>query len=382
MCQQKVDYVIAGGGAAGLQLAVGLSKHPVFKNKKVCIVEPQDKNTNDRTWCFWEEQKSQWDPHVAHAWQKLSFHNKQHHFEMTMEPYSYKMLRSGVLYENWHKQIKNNPNLFFLKEEVLHFQEKSDHVLVQTTHQQLQASWVFNSILDWGFLENQIKYPLLQQHFLGWFVKTDKDIFDPAKATFMDFSVPQKGNTRFMYVLPNSKNEALIEYTLFSSTLLPKQEYEEAIMEYLTDLGVDHYTITAKEQGRIPMTAFPFHKRNTKRILNIGAAGGWTKASTGFTFKNCERNTAELIQFLEAQNDFRNFGRSNRFRLYDLLFLDVLYHDNALGSLLFTRLFQRNKPQKIFRFLDEQTSFWEEIQIMTSFPPLLFLSALLKRLFR
>jgi lycopene beta-cyclase len=32
------------------------------------------------------------------------------------------------------------------------------------------------------------------------------------------------------------------------------------------------------------MTCYPLEK-NTQRVLNIGTAGGWTKASTGYTFK-------------------------------------------------------------------------------------------------
>ena len=49
----------------------------------------------------------------------------------------------------------------------------------------------------------------------------------------MDFSVAQKGNTRFMYVLPTSENEALLEYTLFSKDLLLKEEYEVEIQHYI-----------------------------------------------------------------------------------------------------------------------------------------------------
>ena len=66
----------------------------------------------------------------------------------------------------------------------------------------------------------------------------------------MDFSVEQKGNTRFMYVLPTSPTEALLEYTLFSKELLSKEEYEAEIEKYLQQLGISHYTILEKEIGR------------------------------------------------------------------------------------------------------------------------------------
>jgi len=80
----------------------------------------------------------------------------------------------------------------------------------------------------------------------------------------MDFSVEQKGNTRFMYVLPISKNEALIEYTLFSHNHLENLEYENEIQKYIQKLGIETYKIVETEQGSIPMTCYPFWKKTLK----------------------------------------------------------------------------------------------------------------------
>jgi lycopene beta-cyclase len=87
-----------------------------------------------------------------------------------------------------------------------------------------------------------------------------------------------------MYVLPTSPTEALLEYTLFSHDLLAKAEYETAIKEYIAQLNYQ-LLHNRKEQGSIPMTCYPFWKKIHKKVLNIGTAGGWTKASTGYTFK-------------------------------------------------------------------------------------------------
>ena len=59
----------------------------------------------------------------------------------------------------------------------------------------------------------------------------------------MDFDLPQKQETRFMYLLPFSPNEALVEYTLFSKDLLEDEEYETAINDYLKEKSgeVHHY---------------------------------------------------------------------------------------------------------------------------------------------
>ena len=229
---------------------------------------------------------------------------------------------------------------------------------------------------------NQTKYPLLQQHFLGWFVQTETPVFNSEQATFMDFSVEQKGNTRFMYILPTSPTEALLEYTLFSKELLSKEEYEAEIEKYLQQLGITHYTIVEKEMGTIPMTCYPFWKHNTKNVINIGTAGGWTKASTGFTFKNANKKSSELVSFMETHTDGRTFHSKTKFWWYDLLLLDILDQKNETGSAIFSALFEKGNAPLILKFLDEETSFWEDLQVIWKCPKGLFINALLKRLFR
>jgi lycopene beta-cyclase len=185
-----------------------------------------------------------------------------------------------------------------------------------------------------------------------------------------------------MYVLPFSKKEALIEYTLFSDSLLNQKEYENALNEYLRGLGIGKFSIKSKESGKIPMTVFPFEKQNSKNILHIGTAGGWSKPSTGYTFKNIERKTKVLVKFLKQKDNFVKFSKKTRFWYYDLIFLDVLFQNNHLGSELFKQMFKNNNPNMIFKFLDEKTSFFEEIKIMLSFPNGIFIKTILKRFFK
>ena len=65
-----------------------------------------------------------------------------------------------------------------------------------------------------------------------------------------------------------------------------------------------------------------------------------------------------------------------------MIFLDVLFQNNHLGSELFTQMFKNNNPNMIFKFLDEKTSFFEEIKIMLSFPNGIFIKTILKRFFK
>ena len=185
-----------------------------------------------------------------------------------------------------------------------------------------------------------------------------------------------------MYVLPFSETEALLEYTLFSKDLLSKKEYEDEIKNYIEKLGIKNYEILEKEKGNIPMTSYKFWNKNSKNIINIGSAGGWTKASTGYTFKNASKKSKALVSFLLEENDFRKFHKRDKFWFYDLLLLDILDKKNQVGSSIFSAMFKKGNPSLIFKFLDEETSFAEDIRVILKCPTGLFLKALFSRFYR
>jgi lycopene beta-cyclase len=197
----------------------------------------------------------------------------------------------------------------------------------------------------------------------------------------MDFTVEQRGNTRFMYILPYSKKEALFEYTLFSQDVLAYDIYKTEIEKYLLDKNIIEYEIVEKEQGSIPMTCYKFWEKNSENIIHIGTAGGWSKASTGFTFKNTSKKTAKLLNHLKQNKPLVEFHKVSKFWYYDLLLLDILHEMNYLGSSIFSQLFKRTPVQKIFKFLDEETLLYEDLQVMLKMPPKNFIRAVFKRIF-
>ena len=199
----------------------------------------------------------------------------------------------------------------------------------------------------------------------------------------MDFSIPQKGNTRFMYLLPFSDTEALLEYTLFSEDLLMEEEYDAALADYMTDvLKCEHYKVVEREKGRIPMTCHDFAAGNSDHIMNIGMAGGWAKPSTGYTFMNTYRKTAELVAHMKSAEPLSRFGRRSRFWWYDLLLLDILERDNSRGQKIFEALFSKKKPQLILKFLDEQTSLLEDFRVIWACPKKDFALAAFRRILK
>ncbi|MCF6129687.1 lycopene cyclase family protein [Flavobacterium sp. AS60] len=372
-------YIFTGSGLSALVTVYEMALSGKFQDKSILLIDEDSKKTNDRTWCFWDE-NNLFEKIVSKKWNSALFADKKFKRELNLDPYQYKMVKGLDFYNLVFDTISKQNNIHFVNQKVIDFQELGNHCVVKTDVESYTCNKIFNSIFNPEIVKNQTKYPFLHQHFIGWFIKSNEAVFNPDCATFMDFSVEQKGNTRFMYVLPTSETEALIEYTLFSKDLLPKTEYENEIKNYINQLGITNYELREKELGNIPMTSYKFWNHNSKNIINIGSSGGWTKASTGYTFKSTTKKSKELVRFLQTKNDFRKFHKKDKFWFYDLLFLDVLNRRNDKGSEVFSALFKKGNPSLILKFLDEETTFWEDLQVIWKCPKGLFIKALFSRI--
>ena len=380
--EESFDYIIIGAGAAGLMLADAMGEDPHFARKSILLLERQEQRTNDRTWSYWEKGKGNYDAILLHKWRSIRFKDEGTTLIRDIGPYAYKTIRAMDFYSYHEKRTNDYPNLKKRRAAVQGFNEDEKGVTVKTDIGLFRGDHIFSSVQLDDLWQKEKKYPVLQQHFIGWYIQSEEAIFNPETATFMDFSVSQKGNTRFMYVLPTSAHSGLVEYTLFSKDLLEKAEYETAIQKYIKeDLNCDGYTITEKEMGSIPMTAYDFSRHNTHRITHIGTAGGWTKPSTGFTFNNTRKNTIKLLE--NIKNNSRPFGikQAKRHRIYDTLLLDILSITNEKGGEIFSAMFRKRPAQAILSFLDEETNLKQELNMIWACPKMPFLRALWKRIF-
>lgn len=347
-----------------------------FKDKSILILDKNPKNTNDKTWCYWHDSKDDWDFLAYKKWNQIIFKSDTFSKIFPIAPYEYKMIRSIDFYKFVIRELEKNKNVSLIYDEVLGFSEKNQQVIVTGKQASYTGKQAFNSLLNIADLEqaNQL-YPYVKQHFVGWFIQTPKTVFNPESVTFMDFSISQLNNTRFIYILPFSKNHALVEYTLFSSDLLSFKEYEKGIEDYLKSSGIEDYTILEKELGNIPMTIYPFHQKNTFNLFNIGSAGGWTKASTGYTFYNTIKESKKLIEKLKG-NPINQTAKRHAF--YDAVFIEVLYSYNYLGRSIFSSLFKKNKIHDLFSFLNSESTIITELKIIISAPTFPFLKSFFK----
>lgn len=378
--KEKYDYIICGAGLSGLILASRIFEDRFFDDKNILLIDKDLKSSVNKTWCFWETGNSVWKDYIVKSWDTVIFKSKGFKKEKSLKNYSYKMIKSKFFLDSIINKIKQANNFDFFQDEIVDFIESENNVLVKTKSNQFLANNVFNSCVDIDEIKSKTSYPFLLQHFLGWTIETKESVFNEKKATIMDFSIDQKDETRFFYVLPLSDKKALIEFTVFSKDLLKKDEYELELIKYIKSLKIDKYKIIEDEFGVIPMTCYPFERKNTSKILNIGTAGGWTKPSSGYTFKFIEKNTLKLLTHIKKNTQFLNFKIKTRHWIYDLIFLDVLYKNNYLGSNLFTKMFSKNPMEKIFMFLDNETSITDELKITASFPKRIFTNSLVNNI--
>jgi len=168
-----------------------------------------------------------------------------------------------------------------------------------------------------------------------------------------------------------------VEYTLFSAELLPLEEYESALRAHLDELGAGEYRLLETERGVIPMTDHPFPRRLGRRILAIGTRGGRVKPSTGYAFARIQRDSERIVASLVRRgHPFDLPHDSIRHRFHDRVMLDVMAHEADDVAYILEAMFARNPIWRILRFLDERTTPWEDLSVMTSLQPWPFLRAL------
>jgi lycopene beta-cyclase len=130
---KRYDYIIAGCGAAGLQLALSMSEDSFFQNKRILLLDADDKRANDRTWCWWEQGSGRWDDIITKSWKRADFMSDT--FEKTIElgDYSYKMLRSADFYAHASEKLRGCESIEWRKETVVEIKEQSDGAVVVTS---------------------------------------------------------------------------------------------------------------------------------------------------------------------------------------------------------------------------------------------------------
>ncbi|WP_399921539.1 lycopene cyclase family protein [Streptomyces kanamyceticus] len=367
------EIAIVGAGAAGLSLAYQLCAAPPGRTcPSIALIDAAPEGPArppERTWCFWEAHDGEFDTALSGAWDTLRVRAPDGTAVVgSPAPLRYKMLRSSAFEELVTARLDREPRVRRLAAEVKGVRDVPGGAEVRGVTAQgnpltMRARWVFDS--------RPLRTPppartALLQHFRGWFVRTDRPVFEPRLADLMDFRTPQPAHgLSFAYVLPTTPYDALVEYTEFSRAVLDEHAYDEALRSHLTHrLGVSRFEVGRVEQGVIPMTDARFPRRVGRSVFRIGTAGGATRPSTGYTFATVRRQARAIASaYHRGRTPVPPPPHARRALAMDAVMLRALDSGRVDGAAFFTGLFRTVPTERLLRFLDGRTRWDEDFRI-------------------
>ena len=352
---KEFDYIIIGGGCAGLSLAYELEINDKLKNKTLAIIETRKKYERDKTWSFWKVFNHNFEDCVIKNWNNFTINIAEKYHELSNKEFPYQSVDSGKFYTKINSKLSKNSNIKFFE---------------NTNEINTKKSIVFNSVFNGDFDKSN-----LWQHFKGIEIETPKNIFDDEIINLMDFNCDQRKDVHFFYTLPFSKNKALVETTWLSSLEDESlMDYDLQLENYIkNNLGIKEYKINFTEKGAIPLFR-PVLKRNDN-VINIGSIGGMTRLSTGYTFLNIQEHSKYLSRNIDNIKNNKIFNLGKKYDFLDKIFLKVVKNYPERMPEIFYRMF-KNSSNKIIKFLSNKSNFFDDLSIILRMPKTIFFKSL------
>ena len=355
---KEFDYVIIGGGCAGLSLAYELDLHKKLENKTLAIIEPRDEYKRDKTWSFWKVIDHNFNDCVKKSWKNFSINSPTETKHLKCDNYPYQSIDSELFYKKINDVLKQNKNINFYK---------------NIKDINTDNSFIFNSVPSFKINKNNI-----WQHFHGIEIETQDSFFDDTIINLMDFNCDQRNNVHFFYTLPFRDNKALIETTWLSKDNDNSlKDYDNQIKDYINNqLRLKNYKVTYTEEGSIPM----FYPNNVKEKnkINIGTAGGMTRLSTGYTFLNIQDQSKYIRENIENIKNVNIFEIGRKYQLLDKIFLSVLKrHPQEMPDIFFKMFNSYTNP--VIKFLSNKSSILEDLLIILKMPKWMFIKAIFNK---
>ncbi|MDC0477121.1 lycopene cyclase family protein [Pelagibacteraceae bacterium] len=352
---KEFDYIIIGGGCAGLSLAYELEISNKLKEKTLAIIETRDEYKRDKTWSFWKVFNHNFEDCVIKSWNNFTINSSEGFHELINKSFPYQSINSEKFYKKINSKLSLNPNVSCFK---------------SLNEINSKNSLIFNSVF-----EDKLDKSKLWQHFQGIEIEASNDIFDDEIVNLMDFNCDQKNDVHFFYTLPFNKNTALIETTWLSDLEdLSLMNYDLQLENYIkNNLGIKNYKINFIEKGAIPL--FYPHFKNDGKTINIGSAGGMTRLSTGYTFLNIQEHSKYIVKNIDTIEKTKAYNIGRKYQLLDKIFLKVLENHPEKMPNIFFNMF-KTSSNTVIKFLSNKSNVFEDINIISKMPKLIFMKAL------
>ena len=345
---KQADMIIVGAGLSGLMTAWRcLDVHP---DLTVMMIDNADRIAGDHTWSFnlpdIAVHLQDWiKPFIAHQWDdyEVKFPKRKRTLDI-----SYCTGNSDTLRACVQPHIDNGRLQLQLNERVT---ELSAKTVTLQSGDVLSAKCVLDAR---GFKPNDDVF-LGYQKFVGHVIKT-KAPHGVKRPIIMDATVEQLGGYRFVYCLPYSETEMLVEDTYYTDGAeLKSQEVDARIKDYIRDkLAIESYELIHREKGVLPITLAVDEAYGTSlegeqtEAVKLGMTGGYYHAVTGYSLPEAVKS-ANVVCDMIAQNS-PDFGAAV---LHEMAHHRVdHYHEENFLRLLNRMLFRAAKPDARYKVLE------------------------------
>ena len=359
----KTELNIIGGGCAALSLA-GLSKS-LNEYKINLYVGNQNKKINDHFWGFWKNKSTETafdicDYSWSH-WSIITYESKQ---ILSSNTYPYCVIRRSKWLDYCLSQI-NNKRVNIVQEDAL---VRNNDLFVYNN--KIEGKYIFDS--------RQPKIPpnILLQHFEGYIITSEKNIFDNKTVTLMDFRCDQSKGMHFIYLLPLNKNSALVESTIFSKNIEKPSFYLNAIKLYLRKYyNLTKFVKSHHEKGIIPMHDITV---NSKFTYNIGTRGGAVRPSSGYAFTFIQKQVFQIKSQLISKSKIKTSVHKKLDLFLDRIFIKVIELNPQIAPKIFSNLAKGINGDEMAMFMSGDCSFFTKFKIIKSMPKIPFMMAFIK----
>lgn len=377
--EEEYGYVVLGAGCAGLSFCYYLLEAGV--EEPILVLDQKGGFADDRTWCFWDVEPTPFSHLAVKLWDSWSLHAEGATVVHHTDRYPYRCVTAADFYEHALEAIAARGNVTLrLGEAVEGYKAHGGRVYVSTD----AATYTARHVLDARglppgspvFDEARREAVWVPQKFLGLRLRTREPVFDPAVCTLMDFSVSQDRGLRFVYVLPFTGREALVENVYLSEARVSPEEHRAELAGYLVEklaLSPDAYVVDGEERGYIPMTDYRFPRRLGEGVYTVGMLGGETRPSTGYTFLRIQRYCRALAGYLAAGRKFSGNVHARRYEVLDAVFLRFMRRYPARCPGVYRRMFAGVPPDALIRFLTERSTPLDELRLVGAMPKMPFL---------
>lgn len=287
------DMIIVGGGLSGLLTAWRcLDVNP---DLNILIVESSDKIGGDHTWSFnltdVDESLRDWiKPFIAYQWPRydVKFPKRERTLDIPYCTGNSETLRACV------KPHINSGRLQVLLETRVESLD-AERVIFENG-ETLAAACVLDAR---GFEPNENVF-LGYQKFVGKTIRT-KEPHGLQNPIIMDATVEQLGGYRFVYCLPFTEHEILVEDTYYTDgPELSESKVAARVDDYIDSHGWCDHEVVRQEKGILPITLAVENCRFD--TPEIGIRGGFYHAITGYSFPDALK-VANLISFSDLSDD-------------------------------------------------------------------------------